>query len=353
MSGGVDSSVAAYLIRSAGYETAGVTMKLFDPEFSDPKGRTCCSEKDIHDADDVSILIDIPYEVVDLRREFDERVIKPFISVYEAGGTPNPCIECNKFMKFSALRDYADSHGLNYIATGHYARVEFDKARGRWLLRKARDSKKDQSYVLYNLTQTDLQRVLFPLGNMTKDEVRAIAEREGYINARKRDSQDICFVPDGDYAAFMERRRGGKYPKGDYISPEGRVLGSHLGSVHYTVGQRRGLDLAMGERCYVIEKDAARNTVTVSTDESLLFHSVCKLTDCNLISVADIPPEGLSVTAKTRYSQREAPATVYPDGGGLRLEFNEPQRAMTIGQSAVFYDGDIVVGGGVIKEVGE
>lgn len=348
MSGGVDSSVAAYLTKKAGYECAGATMRLYDPETALPPGsRTCCSTRDIHDADDVAFILDIPFEVVDFTDEFRERVIDKFVSTYESGGTPNPCIDCNRYLKFSRLLEYAREKGLNYIVTGHYARIEYDGARGRWLLKKALDETKDQSYVLYSLTQYELAHTLLPLGSLKKSEVRGIAEREGFINAKKHDSQDICFVPDGDYAAFLERYTGKAYPGGDYLDLEGKKIGTHRGAVRYTVGQRRGLDLPMGERVYVISKDMEKNTVTVGQNSDL-FTTEVLVGDVNFISIPELTAP-MRVQAKTRYRQKADDATLSPNPDGtVTLTFDRPQRAVTRGQAAVFYDGDEVAGGGTI-----
>ena len=266
MSGGVDSSVAACLMQQAGYDCTGITMRLTHNETLGQSGyQTCCSEKDIEDAAEVAFALDMPYQVLDFTADFRARIIEKFIRVYEAGGTPNPCIDCNKYMKFRHLLDWAEEHGMEYVVTGHYARI--DCVDGRYRLRKALDDKKDQSYVLYNLSQEQLAHTLFPLGELHKDQVRAIAEENGFINARKHDSQDICFVPDGDYPAFLERYTGKHYPAGDFLDESGRVVGKHRGAVCYTLGQRKGLGLAMGAPVYVCGKDMEKNTVTVGPNE--------------------------------------------------------------------------------------
>ena len=247
MSGGVDSSVAAWLMQQAGYDCTGITMRLTRNETLGQSGfHTCCSEKDIEDAAEVAFALDIPYEVLDFTADFREQIIEKFVRVYEAGGTPNPCIDCNKYMKFNHLLNWAQAHGMEYVVTGHYARVEQDPDTGRWLLKKGLDESKDQSYVLYNLTQQQLAHVRLPLGALHKTEVRAIAEQHHFINARKHDSQDICFVPDGDYARFMEGFTGKHYPAGDFLDESGKVVGTHNGAVRYTLGQRKGLGLALG-----------------------------------------------------------------------------------------------------------
>ena len=263
MSGGVDSSVAAWLMQRDGYDCTGITMRLTHNEMLGQSGfHTCCSEKDIEDAAEVAFALDIPYEVLDFTADFREQIIEKFVRVYEAGGTPNPCIDCNKYMKFNHLLNWAQAHGMEYVVTGHYARVEQDPDTGRWLLKKGLDEGKDQSYVLYNLTQQQLAHVRLPLGALHKTEVRAIAEQHHFINARKHDSQDICFVPDGDYARFMEGFTGKHYPAGDFLDESGKVVGTHNGAVRYTIGQRKGLGLAMGAPVYVCGKDMQANNVT-------------------------------------------------------------------------------------------
>lgn len=348
MSGGVDSSVAAYLMLSRGYRCQGVTMRLYHNEDIGLAAESqCCSAQDVEDAARVAEELGMPFGTVDYAASFRRCVIEKFIRVYEAGGTPNPCIDCNRTMKFMRLMDYADGLGLRYVVTGHYARVEQDAASGRFLLKKAADTAKDQSYVLYNLTQEELSRVIFPLGALTKPEVREIARREGFVNARKHESQDICFVPDGDYGAFMERYTGKTYPEGDFLDRAGNVIGRHKGAVRYTLGQRRGLGLAMGEHVYVTAKDMAANTVTVGRNEDLFTRELVA-EDVNLISIPALT-EPMRAAVKSRYRQKEAPATLYPYGDGLvRVVFDEPQRAITPGQAAVFYDGDTVIGGGTI-----
>ena len=252
MSGGVDSSVAAYLMKQAGYRCMGATMRLYQNEDLGQSGfHTCCSAKDVEDAAEVAFQLDIPFEVVNYTEEFREKVIAKFIETYEAGGTPTPCIDCNRTMKFDKMLDFAREHGLDYVVTGHYARIEQNPATGRWLLKKALYTDKDQSYVLYVLTQDQLAHTKFPLGGMDKPSIRKIAEEQGFCNARKHDSQDICFVPDGDYVGFMERYTGKYYPDGDFLDVNGNVVGRHHGAVRYTCGQRKGLGLALGAPVYV------------------------------------------------------------------------------------------------------
>ena len=274
MSGGVDSSVAAWLMQQAGYDCTGITMRLTRNETLGQSGfHTCCSEKDIEDAAEVAYAMDIPYEVLDFTADFREQIIEKFVRVYEAGGTPNPCIDCNKYMKFRHLLDWAQAHGMEYVVTGHYARVEQDEATGRFLLKKGLDEGKDQSYVLYNLTQEQLAHIRLPLGGLHKTEVREIAEKRHFINARKHDSQDICFVPDRDYAKFMEDFTGKHYPPGDFLDENGSRVGTHQGAVRYTIGQRKGLGLAMGAPVYVCAKDMQARRMPCLTASSMRTRS--------------------------------------------------------------------------------
>ena len=350
MSGGVDSSVAAKLLTDAGFSCIGCTMKLYDNEDAGiPKANTCCSLDDVEDARSVAYRLGMPYYVFNLKDKFAECVIDRFVNAYEHGITPNPCIDCNRFMKFDKLLDFAEQHGLYYVVTGYYARIEQDEQTGRWLLKKGLDEGKDQSYVLYNLTQQQLAHVRLPLGALHKTEVRAIAEQHHFINARKHDSQDICFVPDGDYARFMEGFTGKHYPAGDFLDESGKVVGTHNGAVRYTLGQRKGLGLALGAPVYVCGKDMQANTVTVGP-ESALFDRIVYAEDVNWIAIPELK-EPLRVTARTRYHQTEQAATVYPAENGFRLEFEQPQRAPTPGQSVVLYQGDVVLGGGIITRV--
>ena len=350
MSGGVDSSVTAWLLQQAGYDCAGATMRLYrSTDLGEACHKTCCAETDIEDAGDVAFRLGIPFEVLDYTPLFRERVIRSFLLAYEQGLTPNPCIDCNRYLKFEAMLDYALQHGFDAIATGHYARVVCEESSGRWQLKKALDESKDQSYVLYMLTQEQLAHLLLPLGERHKTEIRAVAEEQCFINARKRESQDICFVPDGDYAAFLERWSGKIWPEGDILDIQGKVLGRHRGALRYTVGQRRGLDLPMGERVYVCAKDMEHNTVTVGP-ESALYSPALLAGRMNWLSIPE-PSGPIRVSARTRYRQTETPATATPlPGGRMRLVFDEPKRAVTAGQSVVLYDGDLVLGGGTILE---
>ncbi len=349
MSGGVDSSAAAWLTRKMGYTCMGATLRMFDKEIL-PPGSTCSAAEDVEDARAVAKKMDMPFQVIDARDEFDRRVIGDFIRTYERGATPNPCINCNRYLKFDLFLRKARELGCDKIVTGHYARIEFDENRNRWLLKKAADASKDQSYVLYCLTQDQLAHTLLPLGGLTKEQSRDIAEGQGFLNARKRDSQDICFVPDGDYVRFMEHYTGKAYSPGDFLDQKGTVVGKHRGAVCYTLGQRKGLGLAMGAPVYVCAKDMEKNTVTVGPNESL-FADTLVAKDFNWIAVPELT-EPMAVTARARYNQKEQPAVVYPEADGfVRVVFDQPQRALTPGQAVVLYHGELVLGGGTIAEV--
>lgn len=348
MSGGVDSSVAAYLIKEKGFDCIGVTMKLFHNEdICIPREHSCCSLEDVEDARSVAYSLNMPYYVFNFTSRFREDVIDKFVYSYENGMTPNPCIDCNRYLKFEKLFDRARELGCGYIVTGHYARIEFDEKLSRFLLKKAVDDTKDQSYVLYSLTQHQLAHTLFPLGSMEKTQTRAIAEEHGFINAKKHDSQDICFVQNGSYADFIEDYTGKTYPEGDFIDTSGNILGRHKGIIRYTVGQRKGLGISASEPLYVAKVDPEANTVTLAKN-SELFSKTLTADNINLISVDKIDSP-IRVKAKVRYRHAEQPATVIQTGEDeIRVEFDEPQRAVTKGQSVVLYDGDIVVGGGTI-----
>ena len=351
MSGGVDSSVAAYLTMQEGFDCIGVTMRLYDNMPDDSTAdNTCCSLEDVEDARSVARRLGIPFYAFNFKADFKEKVIEQFIRCYECGLTPNPCIECNRHLKFDRLLRRGMELGCDYVVTGHYAQIRQDEKTGRWILYRAADPSKDQSYVLYALTQEQLAHTRFPLGALSKAEARAIAEAQGFVNARKHDSQDICFVPDGDYAAFMERYTGKSYPGGDFLNLDGKVVGHHQGAVRYTLGQRKGLGLAMGAPVYVCAKDMERNTVTVGPSQALFSDSLIA-EDWNWFPFPALT-QPLHVTAKARYNQPPQPATVYPEGNGsARVVFDAPQRALTPGQAVVLYDGDMVVGGGTITKV--
>ena len=351
MSGGVDSSVAAFLTQQAGFDCIGVTMRLYDnmpDECCD--SNTCCSLEDVEDARSVARRLGMPFYAFNFKADFREKVIEKFIHCYECGLTPNPCIECNRHLKFDHLLRRGVELGCDYVVTGHYAQIKQDEQTGRYILYKAADASKDQSYVLYCLTQEQLAHTRFPLGGLTKSEARAIAEEQGFINARKHDSQDICFVPDGDYAAFMERYTGKDYPAGNFLDLNGNVVGQHQGAIRYTLGQRKGLGLAMGAPVYVCAKDMEQNTVTVGPNEAL-FATTLLANDWNWFPFPALT-QPLRVSAKARYNQPPQPATVYPEADGTaRVVFDAPQRALTPGQAVVLYDGDMVVGGGTITTV--
>ncbi len=350
MSGGVDSSVTALLLKNEGFDVVGATLKLFcksdKKESSDE--RTCGSLSDIDDAKLVSKKLGLEHFVFDFGNEFNDKVIKNFIESYNLAKTPNPCIECNKHIKFSKMLESALDMGCDYIATGHYVQREYDEESGRYLLKKAADDSKDQTYVLYNLTQHQLKHTLFPLGGYLKSDIRRIAEENELVNARKPDSQDICFVPDGDYAKFIEETQKIKPRSGSFVDKDGNVLGTHSGIINYTIGQRKGLGVTFGEPRFVIKKDAEKNTVMIGRHEEL-FSTSLVAENVNWIKI-DSLKEPMRVSVKARYKQKETPATIYPlENGAVRAEFDEPQRAISPGQSAVFYDGDYVVGGGIIK----
>lgn len=336
MSGGVDSSVAAYLIQEQGFPCRGGTMLLWDTN----PGIT-------QDAKAVCDNLKIPFHIFDASGQFRREVVEPFIQAYEAGLTPNPCFLCNRRLKFDWFLDRALETGCNYVVTGHYARLV--RENGRTLLYSAPDQGKDQSYFLAGLSQHQLSHALFPLGDMTKEQVREIAQQQGFLNARKKDSQDICFIPDGDYKSFMQRYTGKTYPAGSFLDCSGKVVGRHSGAVGYTLGQRKGLGLAMGSPVYVCGKDMAANTVTVGP-ESNLFAATVFAENSNFIPFDDLTAP-LSVTAKARSRHTAQPATVYPEGDGrIRVEFKEPQRAVTPGQAIVLYDGDLVIGSATITD---
>lgn len=346
MSGGVDSSVAAYLLKEQGYECIGATMRLFEnADAGLPPQKTCCSLDDVADAEDVAYRLGMKFYVFNFTSDFREKVISRFISAYENGLTPNPCIDCNRYMKFEKLHQRARILDCDYIATGHYARIE--EKNGRYLLKKAADPSKDQSYVLYSMTQEELRHTLFPLGEMKKEETREIAAERGFFNADKPDSQDICFVPDGDYAKVIRSHTGKEYPPGNFVDLAGRVIGLHKGIIHYTVGQRKGLGQGFGEKMYVCAVRKEDNTVVLGKDSDL-FTKELEVQDFNWIAF-DEPDVPFPAEVRIRYQQKERPATVLPLGGGrVRIVFDEAQRAVTPGQAAVVYQGDVVVGGGVI-----
>jgi tRNA-specific 2-thiouridylase len=351
MSGGVDSSVAALLTVEQGLNCVGSMMKLFHNEdIGECRENSCCTVKDAEDARAVAHKLGIPFYVVNLASAFQEQVIQRFVTAYQKGETPNPCIECNRYLKFERLLRFARELDLEYLVTGHYARIESGAGNGRYLLKKGADLSKDQSYVLYAMTQEQLKRTLFPLGGLNKAQVREIALEHGFINAQKRDSQDICFVGPGGYADFIRLYTGRESPAGRFVDPQGVDLGEHKGITRYTVGQRKGLGITGAAPRYVCAIRAASNSVVLGSADDL-YAKTLLARDINLIPV-DRLDTALKVRARIRYKQAEQPATVWQlDAGTLRVEFDAPQRAITKGQAIVLYDGDIVIGGGTIDEV--
>jgi tRNA-specific 2-thiouridylase len=335
----VDSSVAAYLLRRQGYAVVGAMMKLFEGESS------CCSAEDAEDARAVAARLDIPFHVFNFTDTFERDVIARFVAAYAEGTTPNPCIDCNRFLKFERFFRRAAEMDCEYIATGHYARI--CEENGRFLLKKGVDAAKDQSYVLYAMTQNQLARTLLPLGGLTKHEVREIAAEQGFINAKKRDSQDICFAPDGDYAGFIARHTGVAHAEGDFIAQDGGVYGRHRGIAHYTIGQRKGLGISAPHPLFVTAIDAAANTVTLGASDAL-FAKTLRARDINIL-VADALHSDTPCTAKIRYSHSPAPAVLRRTGADeITVTFDQPVRAITPGQAVVCYDGDTVICGGTI-----
>ena len=368
MSGGVDSSAAALLLRQQGYECDGAMLRLYNGE----KAGTCCSADDAGDARSVAYRLGMKFYVFNETERFAREIMDRFVAEYCAGHTPNPCIDCNRCLKFGALLDRALVLGYDYIATGHYARVDRDPDTGLYRLLRGRDRRKDQSYVLYMLTQAQLSHTQLPLGALHKTEVRAIAEGQlaplllrvgdydkpairesarqaGLLNADKADSQDICFVPDGDYTAFLQEYGHVTLEPGNFVDREGHVLGRHKGLPCYTTGQRKGLGVSAGKHVYVVRKNARDNTILLGDDRDLF---TSRLTACRVNWIAGAAPaDTIRVTAKTRYSQTEAEAAVTPlPDGRMEVVFDRPQRAVTAGQAVVLYDGDQVLGGGVIED---
>ena len=345
LSGGVDSACAAMIMKNEGYDCYGVTMKLHSSLDKTENG--CLTTKDIEDARGVCNNLNIPYTVVDFSEDFDKYVIENFISAYENGLTPNPCIECNFRLKFDKLYEYGKSIGCDYIVTGHYARIEYDEKYGRRVLKRGLDYKKDQSYVLWRLSKEKLENTVFPLGNiLSKDEARALAGKAGLDVSQKKDSQDICFIPDGDYASFIEGYRKKSYPTGDFVDLQGNILGKHKGIIRYTIGQRKGLGLALPASMYVVAKDLEKNQVVLGFNEDLLSKELYA-TEVNL-SAIDAIDTPIRVKAKIRYNQEAKDAYASMENGLLHIVFDEPQRAICRGQSVVIYDGDTVLGGGII-----
>jgi tRNA-specific 2-thiouridylase len=363
MSGGVDSSAAAALLKAGGHELVGFTMQLWNQrrglsvgEDGEPLPSRCCSLDDVYDARRVAEELGFPFYVLNLERDFERDVVAPFVQSYLEGETPIPCVACNSRLKFASLDRTALSVGCEKVATGHYARVRHDEAAGRHRLLRGRDARKDQSFFLWELTQEQLSRSLFPLGEMTKDEVREVARRHGLYVAEKKESQEICFVPDGDYAGFIDRyleaegREDERPARGEIVDTEGRVVGEHEGVHRFTVGQRRGLGVSRPLPLYVVRVEPESNRVVVGHDEELLS-SEFTAAGVNWVAFEE-PSEPFAADVRVRYRHREAPATVTPLGQGrARVRFDEPQRAVTPGQATVFYRGEEVLGGGwIVRE---
>lgn len=351
MSGGIDSSVAAYIMKQRGYECIGATMKLFQNEdIGVSREHSCCSLDDVQDARSVAYKLDIPYYVYNFADRFAEKVIDNFVGCYEKGITPNPCIECNRHLKFKYLYTKARELGLDYIVTGHYSDISYNESTGRYVLKKAADPAKDQSYVLYSLTQDQLAHTIFPLAGIPKTEVRQIARDNGFVNANKLESQDICFVRNGSYADFIREYTGRDYPEGNFVDLDGNVLGRHKGIINYTVGQRKGLGISLAKPVYVVAVNPCDNTVVLG-DNADLYTRELTATNINLISLERIE-KPMHLKAKIRYKHQEQWALVsQTDDDTIKVVFDEAQRAITKGQAVVLYDGDTVVGGGTINTV--
>ena len=340
MSGGVDSSVSALLLKEAGYDVIGTTLELF-------AGSSCCNINTYIDAKNVCNQIGIPHFTFNYKEEFKKYVIDDFINCYANCKTPNPCIECNKFMKFGIMYDKAKEMGCEYIGTGHYAKTEYSEKYGRWVLKKSKAGRKDQSYVLWNIPKDLIQYVVFPLGDFeSKDEIRKIAKSHDLKVANKPDSEDICFIPDGNYKKFLENNSDIKPKTGNIVNSKGQVLGKHTGLYNYTIGQRKGLGISNPVPLFVLGFNPDKNEVIVG-EESELYKKEIEVTDINLLLVDEIK-EWMEVTVKTRYSAKEAKAKIKQEGENIKVILDEPQKAITPGQSAVFYVDDIVLGGGKI-----
>ena len=341
MSGGVDSSVSALLLKKEGYEPLGITLELF-------AGSSCCNINTYIDAKNVCKTIGVPHFTYNCKEQFKDYVINDFIDCYANCRTPNPCIECNKYMKFGIMWEKAKELGCNYIATGHYAKTEYSEKYRRWVLKKSQAGKKDQSYVLWNIPKELIEHVLFPLADFTdKEQIREIARENDLKVANKPDSEDICFVPDGNYKKFLENNSDIRPKKGNIVNSKGEILGKHTGLYNYTIGQRKGLGISYKVPLFVLGFNKAKNEVIVG-EEKELYKKEITVTDINLLLVDKIE-EPMEVDVKTRYSSKVAKAKIEQDGENIKVTFDEPQRAITPGQSAVFYVGDIVLGGGKIK----
>jgi tRNA-specific 2-thiouridylase len=351
MSGGVDSAVAAFQLKEMGYDVIGITMKLWEEDeenYAEDYGG-CCSLSTIEDARLVSEKIGIPFYVMNYKERFIDTVVDNFVEEYLNGHTPSPCIRCNKYVKFDALLKTAHSLGAYYVATGHYGIVGYNESLDRYTISKSNEKRKDQTYMMYSLSQDQIKHILMPLGSFnSKEEVRQIAEREDLIVARKKDSQEICFVVDDDYARFVKEHTLKPIPKGKFVDTEGNVLGEHKGIIHYTIGQRKGLGVTFGKPMYVVEIRPKSNEVVLGDNQDV-FKSELIIKESNFL-VFDEVIEGYACEGKIRYSSSTAPCTLYPLGNGrVRVVFESPQRAVTPGQAAVFYKEDLLVGGGVIE----
>lgn len=348
LSGGVDSSVAAYLLKEQGYDVIGVTMQIWQEEDSCTveENGGCCGLSAVEDARRVAQKLDIPYYVMNFRKEFQKQVIDYFTREYLEGRTPNPCIACNRYVKWESLLKRSLEIGADYIATGHYARVE-QLPNGRYAIRNSVTAKKDQTYALYNLTQEQLARTLMPVGAYTKDEIRKIAEEAGLLVAHKKDSQEICFVPDNDYAGFIKNSTGKTIPKGSFVLADGKVIGEHQGIIHYTIGQRKGLNLSMGHPVFVTKIRPDSNEVVIGENEDLFVNTlICDRV--NFMAMEGLDGE-VRLKAKIRYNHPGAECVISPaEDGKVRVTFDQPQRAITPGQAVVFYQGEYVAGGGII-----
>ncbi|MCT4621505.1 MAG: tRNA 2-thiouridine(34) synthase MnmA [Marinisporobacter sp.] len=350
MSGGVDSSVAAYVLKKQGYEVIGVTMKVWQDEEEDEREDGCCGLSAVDDARRVANALDIPFYVMNFKKIFEKKVIDYFVEEYVSGRTPNPCIACNKFMKFDELLRRAHNLGAHYVATGHYAKIEYDSENDKYMIKKSNAIAKDQTYALYNFTQDQLKHTLMPLGEFdSKDEVRKIAEELGFINASRPDSQEICFIKDNNYGKFIENRKPGKIVPGNFVDRNGKILGKHKGIPYYTIGQRKGLGITFGKPVFVVDIIPKKNQIVLGNNEEV-FGMELLAEDINLVYLNEIE-EGLNVQAQTRYNAKPAAAKLYNEANNkIRVVFEEPQRAITPGQAVVFYDEEYLLGGGTITK---
>ena len=352
MSGGVDSSVSAIILKNLGYKISGATMKLFEDENLEyEQEKTCCAMSDVFDAKNVAMRFDFEHYVFNFKREFYDCVIKKFADEYINARTPNPCLDCNKYMKFKKFLERAMILDYDFIATGHYARIEYDKKINRYLLKRAKDKFKDQTYFLYSMTQYELAKSIFPLGNLLKSEVREIAERNNLINAKKKESQDICFVRNKSYARFLKDNFDVDFKEGSFVDKNNNIIGKHKGIINYTIGQRKKLGMSFNKHMYVIKKNKFDNSIVLG-DEKDLYKKSLIAGDLNWILIDELKNK-MDVTAKIRYSQKEVEAVINlydKDKNKILVEFKEAQRAISPGQAIVFYDGENVVGGGIIFE---